>query len=170
MMNLKEELLAKHSKSHTTKIAKWIGRDQQRFDQLINYLIDGEEPLPQRAGWVLFYVAIPHPQLLQKHLGKLLKNLQRPNLHDAVKRNTVRVLQDISIPERLQGDAMNTCFDYITDPKEKPAIKAFSLTVLQNLAQQYPEIKNELKTVIENQWDNESAAFRSRAKKILKTL
>jgi hypothetical protein len=169
-MDLKEELLAKHSKEHTTKIAKWIGQDQKRFDQLIKYLIDGEEPLPQRAGWVLFYCAIPYPQLIQKHIGKLLKNLQRPNLHDAVKRNTVRILQDIPVPEASHGDAMNICFDYITDPKEKPAIKAFSLTVLQNLARQYPEIKNELKTVIESQWENESAAFRSRARKILKTL
>ncbi|HEX2629507.1 MAG TPA: hypothetical protein VHM26_10850 [Chitinophagaceae bacterium] len=169
-MDLKELLLAKHSKAHTTKIAKWIGTDQKRFDQLVKFLMDGEEPLPQRAGWVLFYCAIPHPQLIQKHIGKLLKNLQRPNIHDAVKRNTIRILQDLPVPEKFQGDAMNICFDYITDPKEKPAIKAFSLTVLQNLAQQYPEIKNELKTVIESQWENESAAFRSRAKKILKTL
>lgn len=169
-MDLHQALLEKHSKEQTAKIAKWIGKDQKRFDQLANLLINGEEPLPQRAGWVLSYAAFAHPQLLEKHIGKLLKNLQRPHLHDAVKRNTIRVLQDISIPERFQGDAMNICFDYITDPKEKPAIKAFSLTVLENLATQYPEIKNELKTVIESQWDNESAAFRSRARKILRKL
>jgi hypothetical protein len=65
---------------------------------------------------------------------------------------------------------MNLCFDYIISPKEKPAVKAFSLTVLQNLSRQYPEIKNELRTIIETQWDNESPAFRSRARKILKEL
>jgi hypothetical protein len=35
---------------------------------------------------------------------------------------------------------------------------------------QYPEIKQELKTIIEDHWDFESAAFKSRAKKILKEL
>jgi len=41
---------------------------------------------------------------------------------------------------------------------------------LQNLSKIYPEIKQELKTIIEDRWDHESAAFKSRAKKILKDL
>ena len=65
---------------------------------------------------------------------------------------------------------MNLCFDYIISPGEKPAIKAFSLTVLQHLSKQYPEIKQELKTIIEDRREFESAAFKSRAKKILKEL
>ena len=48
---------------------------------------------------------------------------------------------------------MNLCFDYLIDPTEKIAAKAFSLTVLQNLAKLYPEIKQDLKTVIEDRWE-----------------
>ena len=91
-------------------------------------------------------------------------------LHDAVKRNTLRLLQAISIPQRFHGEIMSLCFDYIASPDESAAIKAFSLTVLQNLSKQYPEIKQELKTIIEDRWEYESAAFKSRAKKILKQL
>lgn len=80
----------------------------------------------------------------------------------------MRLLQDIDIPKRYQGTVMNRCFGYIISPSEKPAVKAFSLTVLQNLSNQYPEIKQELKTVIEDRWDIESAAFKSRARKIVK--
>ena len=65
---------------------------------------------------------------------------------------------------------MNTCFEYIHSPDEAVAVKAFALTVLENLSKQYPEIKSELKTIIEDRWDYESAAFKSRAKKILKDL
>lgn len=97
-----------------------------------------------------------------------MKNLDKPRLHDTVKRNTIRLLQDITIPEKYQGDIMNRCFDYIISPAEKPAVKAFSLTVLHNLTKQYPEIKQELKTIIEDHWDIESAAFKARARKILK--
>ena len=63
---------------------------------------------------------------------------------------------------------MDICFEYISSPTEAIAVKAFALTVLENLSQQYPEIRSELKTIIEDRWDYESAAFRSRAKKILK--
>ena len=65
---------------------------------------------------------------------------------------------------------MNLCFDYLISPDEKPAVKAFSLVVLDNLSKQYPEIKQELKTIIEDRWNFETAAFHSRAKKILNSL
>lgn len=169
-MNLRETILSEHSKVNCTRIIRWIGDDQQRFDQLVELFLHDESLVVQRAAWPLGYVAIAHPRLIKKHLGKILKNLQKPGLHDAVKRNTVRLLQDIDIPEKFHGEVMNICFDYVSSPVEKPAIKAFSLSVLQKLAQQYPEIRQELKTIIEDRWDYEAAAFRSRAKRILKGL
>ena len=63
---------------------------------------------------------------------------------------------------------MDICFNYINSPTEAVAIKAFSITVLQNLAKKYPEIVNELKLVIEERWDYETVAFKTRAKKLLK--
>ena len=166
-MDLRKALASEHSKTVTTKIVKWIGDDQSRFDQLFKLFLDKDRVITQRAGWPMSYVVEKHPALIQKHLRALMKNLRQPNLHDAVKRNTVRLLQFVKIPKTYQGDVLNTCFDFVTDPKEKPAVKAFSLTVLENLSKDYPEINNELRVVIESQWENESIAFRSRAKKIL---
>ncbi|HEX7903159.1 MAG TPA: hypothetical protein VF487_04700 [Chitinophagaceae bacterium] len=167
VMDLRKTILAVHSKAQSDKIVKWIGSDQQRFDELFNLFITDEYRVVQRAAWPLSYAAEAHPSFITKHFSGLVKNLGKPGLHDAVKRNTLRILQDIPIPKKFHGEVMNFCFAYITNPKEKPAVKAFSLTVLQNLSRQYPEIKNELKVIIESQWENESAAFRSRAKKIL---
>ncbi len=169
-MLLRETILSEHSSANCSRIAKWAGSNQQNFDELFNLFLNNEFPLVQLASWSLSYAAIAHPSLLQKHFGRLVKNLRKPGLHDAVKRNTVRILQDIAIPKKYHGEVMNICFDYIITPGEKPAVKAFSLTVLQHLSKQYPEIKQELKTIIEDRWDLESAAFKSRAKKILKEL
>jgi len=166
-MNLKETILAEHSRAQTDKIIKWIGSNQQRFDELFGLFLNDEYRVVQRAGWPLSYCVQRHPQFIRKHFTRLIKNLRKPNLHDAVKRNTVRILQDIPIPAKLHGEVMDICFGYITDPKEKVAVKAFSLTVLQNLSRQYPDIRNELKLIIEERWPHETAAFRSRAKKIL---
>jgi hypothetical protein len=169
-MGLRETILEEHSKAQTNKIIKWIGSDQKRFDELFKLFLNDEYRVVQRAAWPLSYCVINHPGFIQKHFTKLVKNLQKPDIGDSVKRNTVRLLQHISIPEKLHGEVMNICFGYITDPKEKVAIKAFSLSILQNLCRQYPEIKQELKTIIEDRWDYETVAFRSRAKKILKEL
>jgi hypothetical protein len=41
---------------------------------------------------------------------------------------------------------------------------------LFRLSKTYPEIRAELKLIIEDHWDNETIAFRSRGKKILSEL
>jgi hypothetical protein len=64
---------------------------------------------------------------------------------------------------------MDICLRYISSPDEPVAVKAFSLSILQNLSKLYPEIKNEVKLIIEERSPYETAAFHSRAKKFLKT-
>jgi hypothetical protein len=115
----------------------------------------------------LSYAAQAQPQLVKKHLAKLVNNLYKPGLHDAMKRNTVRLLQDVPVPKRLQGKVMDICFRFVENPLEAVAVKAFALTVLGNLAKAYPEILPELKTVIEAQLPYQTAAFKVRARRIL---
>lgn len=169
-MDLRKTILAEHSKAQVDKIVKWIGKDQQRFDELFRLFLHDEYRVVQRAAWPLSYLVIAHPPLIKKHFGRLLNKLKEPGIHEAVKRNTVRLLQDIDIPVKYHGEVMNTCFAYISSPTEKAAVKAFSLTILEKLSLQYPEIKPELKTIIEDQWDFETPAFRSRAKYILRRI
>ena len=160
-MKLREQILKEHSKANCNAIVQWIGDSQQRFDKLFALFLNDEYRVVQRAAWPLSYAVIAHPKFIQKHFYKLLKNLQKPNLHNAVKRNTIRLLQDIPIPHRFQGQIMEICFGYINSPREAIAVKAFALTVLENLSKQHPEIRPELKTIIEDRWDYESAAFRA---------
>lgn len=65
---------------------------------------------------------------------------------------------------------MSVCFEFIQRPETPIAVKAFSLTILGDLAAGYPDIRGELKLIIEEQWEQATPAFRSRAKKVLKTL
>ncbi|PZR22301.1 MAG: hypothetical protein DI535_26495 [Citrobacter freundii] len=169
-MNLREQLLREHSKSNCLKVVKWIGDSPVRFAELIELFLKDEYRIVQLAAWPMSYVAEAHPEMIRKHLPRLIKNLERTGTHPAVRRNTIRLFQYIQIPEKFQGQVMNLCFEYIADPQEKAAVKAFSLTVLENLSELYPEIRPELKTIIEERMDTETAAFRSRAKKILKKL
>jgi hypothetical protein len=167
-MNIKTALLKEHSKKQCDAIVKWVGQDQKRFDELFDLFLHDEYRVVQRAAWPVSYCVEAHPEFIKKHFAKLIKNLSRKGIHDAVKRNTVRLLQYVSIPEKFHGQVMDLCFRYITSPAEAVAVKAFSITVLQNLAKQYPEIINELKLVIEERWDYETVAFKTRAKNLLK--
>ena len=166
-MKLSEEILKEHSKEQCQKIVLWVGPSQERFDELFQLFLTGEYRVTQRAAWPLTYCVEAHPAFIKKNFTKLISNLQQPNLHDSIKRNTVRLLQYVDIPKKLQGKVMDICFNYAASPKEAVAIKAFSLTVLSNLAKLYPEILPEIKLLIEEKLPHQTAAFKSRAKQFV---
>jgi hypothetical protein len=168
-MDLRATILAEHSKANCNKIVRWVGSSQKRFDELFDLFLNSEYRINQRAAWPLSYCVADYPQFIEKHFSKLIKNLHKAGIHDSVKRNTVRLLQHIEIPKKFHGEIMDICFHYLSSPDEPVAVKAFSLTVLHNLSKQYPQIKNEMKLIIEERWEHETAAFHSRAKKFLKS-
>jgi hypothetical protein len=166
-MNLSQEILKEHSKKQTDKIIRYIGTNQNKFDALVELFLNGEYQVTQRAGWPLSYISIAHPEMIRKHLKNLLVNIKKPNLHNAVVRNTFRLLQFVEIPKSLQGIAVEVSFNYFNDIKQPVAIRCFSMTVLGNLCKEYPELKNELLICIEENLPHASAGFRARAKKVL---
>ncbi len=167
-MNLREEVIKKYNKAQCQTIVNWVGNDQQRFDELFALFVSNEYRVAQQSAWPMSYCVEAYPKLIKKHFATLIQNLQHPQLHNATKRNTIRILQYASIPKKYHGIVMNICFEFIQNVKEKPAVKAFSLTVLDNLSKEYPEIKPELNLIIQEQMLHETAAFISRGKKILK--
>jgi len=167
-MNIKAALLKEHSKKQCDAIVKWVGDDQKKFDELFHLFLTDEYRVVQRAAWPITYCVEDHPEFVKKHFAKVLKALEKPGVHDSVKRNSIRFLQYIDIPKRFHGQVMDICFRFFSSPTEAVAIKAFSITVLQKLAKLYPEIINEIKLIIEERWDYETPAFKARAKKLLK--
>jgi hypothetical protein len=169
-MNLRDELLREHSKRQTTMLVQWISNDQRRFAELMELFLRDEYRVVQRAAWVLGDCARLNPQLVSGHLMNIVDNLFRSDLHDAVKRNTVRILKDIEIPEDCQGKAAEICFRFLASPEEAIAVKAFSTQVLFKLSKQHPDLKPELRLLIEQQMPHASVGFRSCGSKILKAL
>jgi hypothetical protein len=163
-MNLRQEILKEHSKDQCKKIVDWIGSSQKRFDELFRLFINDEYRVVQRAAWPISNAVMANPTFIESHFEELIKKLKQPALHGAVRRNGIRLLQEIKIPEKWQGDIMNICFDFLNSPIEAVAVKAFCITVLGNMAQKYPEIIPELRLAVEDQLPHQTAAFKVRAR------
>jgi len=166
-MNLREEILREHNKTHALEIAHYACSSTARFKELMDCFLQGEYRLSQRAAWSMSWAAREKPAMIQPYIKDLVAQLQRTDVHPSVIRNAVRILQEVFIPEELHGEVMNACFGFIENPATPVAIKAFSLTTLGNLATHYPDIMPELKLIIEERWEHETAAFKTRAKKVL---
>ena len=169
-MNLQEELLREHSKVQTRKLATYIGSNQKRFNDLMSLFFDGHYRLNQRAAAVLNECQTKQPQLVNPYLDRLISNLENKGIHDAVKRNTIRLLQFMDIPEKHKGELYDICFAFLISAEEPIAIKAFSMCVLANICKTYPELKNELIPVLEDLIPHGSSGIKNSGKKILAEL
>ena len=167
-MELKKELLKEHTIRQVHKVVDYVGDNPRRFKVLIQLFLAGSYRITQRAGWSLTYILEARPHLVTPYFPKVLKMMERQDVHDAVKRNVVRFLQYMDIPARYQGKVAQCCFAFLMDPKVAIAIRVFSMTVLANIARQQPDLKKELRIIIEDQMPYGTAAFRSRGRKILK--
>lgn len=113
------------------------------------------------------FCAERHPKLIQPYLPKLLDCLERDDMHTAVKRNVVRLLQYIEIPKRLTGRVYSHCVDLIDDAYQPVAVRAFALTVAARIAKSEPDLMNELRLIVSKHLPHTTAAFQVRARKIL---
>lgn len=169
-MDIRETLLEEHSKRQALLIAEWVGNQPDRFAELIRLMLEDEYRVAQRAAWVVTHCLNQYPQLIGPHLEAMVYNLRNSQQHDAIRRNTLRALQYVDIPENLWGEVADISFELLIDPNEPVAIRVFAMTVIWNICQHVPELAQELKLIIEDQWDHATAGFRSRGKKILREM
>ncbi len=169
-MNLETEILREHSKRQSVRIAKWVGNDKKRFKELMDLFLKGEYRVTQRAAWIVKHCGDEHAELVYPYLNEMIDRMLEPGVHSAVKRNVLRILQDVDIPRQIAGKIATVCFEMLGSPKEPIAVKVFSMTVLANIARQEPDLKREICILIEQQMPTGSAGFKSRGRKTLKQL
>lgn len=169
-MDITRELMRSHSRLQATKVADYVKDRPAQFKQLIDIYLAGPYRITQRAAWPLSLAVEHNPLLVKPYLGKLLRFLRKPGIHDAVKRNTMRLLQYIEIPARYHGDVTDLCFQYLQDRKEAIAIRAFAMTVVFSIIRHEADLCKELRIILEDEMPYAKPAFTSRAKRILKEL
>jgi len=166
-MDIREALLQEHSKAMTLHITEYIGGSQQRFDKLMDLFLNDEYRVVQRSGWVVSHVGERYPKLMTPHIKACIAYLDNPP-HDAVKRNILKVLAQIDVPEEHQGLLVDKCFKFLYDPKEPIATHVFAMQCIFEIGKKEPDLFYELKQILEENYENGSAGYKVRARRILK--
>ncbi|MGV3639267.1 MAG: hypothetical protein ACO1NZ_02035 [Adhaeribacter sp.] len=164
-MDIITELQKPYSIPRNSRLISYIGQDPERFAAFMALYFGPHTRLAEQASAVVSMCLDAHPELARPYLNQLIGLLQVP-VPNAVRRNTLRLLQHQDIPPQWQGLVADLCFDYLAS-QEPPATKAYALTVLANLARQEPDLNQELRLVIEDQLPYATPSFKSRATKIL---
>lgn len=170
-MDIEKKLLSEHSKSVANAIIKYVGSDKNRFNELFEIFMKGEYHLTQRAAWPLSYVLIANQQWMNGCMAALVKKLKQPHNHPAITRNILRILQEVEIPEKYQGEIVDFCLRIIPSEMHPAAIRAFAITTAANICQHYPELKKELLLLLQGLMQvPQSPAIKVRVRDSIKVL
>lgn len=169
-MDLRKHLSRSGAIGELTKMGDDLGSNIPLFKALVDIYIEGPYELTHRAAHVINIITARYPQMIQPHLKRIITHLEKPGVHDAYRRNTIRMLQWIELPRIFQGLILDICFRYLQDKKEAIAIKVFSMSVISKIASDEPSLLAELSIILEDQLPYAGPAFRSRAAKVLRAI
>ena len=143
MSYLRDLIDAKHSANQMRKIVKYIGNDQNRFDELIKITLGNEERLSQRASWPVGYCIEAHPDLAKAHLKKIIKFLP-VKAHPAIQRNLAKLLTFVEIPTTLESLLIENCFLILNSNDSPIANRAYAAYAIEKVCRKYPELYQEV--------------------------
>ncbi len=168
-MDVKQLLLSEHSREQSGRVMEEVINDPNLIGELIRCTNSSDLVLAQRAAWPLGLLGTSHAHLFNPYVKELIECLENP-IHPAISRNAYRVLQFVNVPEEHEGNLFELCARDLSNPKNPVAIKVFCMTVAFNICQKYPDLKPELKLLIEAGLEHSTAGYRSRSRKLLKQL
>ena len=149
-MNIRESLEQEHSKTMTLRIMAYIGSDASRLEELMTCFFDENWWMCQKAAWAVSLVGEKHPTLIEPYLERILLNLKQAQ-HEAIRRNTMRLLKSLpTIPDHVLGLAADAAFRFLEDPSVSIAVRAFSIRVLGKICLKEPDLKAELRLILED--------------------
>lgn len=172
-----------HSREKRTYYANLVINNPELVPKLLEILFKVNDKISTRAAWVFEFMCSKNIETVIPHLDYFTENINKVHLDSAV-RPVAKVCELITkayygkndnnlIKTSLNGvhkeRIIETCFDYMIND-EKVAPKAYSMSTLFLLGKEYDWIYPELVTILERDFSLQSAAFKARAKHILKKI
>ena len=168
MINKLKQHLPKSNDADRKAWAQEIVHDQVVLEELIP-LIHDKKSIASRFMWLLSDVGELQPQKLLEILPHILE-LSKQNIDLNFPHSLSRYWFIAGVPEQNEVEAIELLFHWLNSPKSNVMLKSTSMMVLDGLVKKHPDLKNEFKSILENQLDRNTDSFKKRALKIYRAL
>ena len=171
-----------HTREKRLFYANLVIKNPDLLPKLLDIFFMVNDKISPRAAWVIEYVARRDITKLLPYIDNFISKIDTLQLDSSIRpaakicevlvsayygKSTSPVKQILK-PFHLEKIA-ETCFDWLIQ-KQKVAVKAHSMLALYLLGNQFEWIHSELKLTLEKGFKNESAAYKARARHILRKL
>ncbi len=147
-----------------------VDDDPTKFEEIFQITISQPYPISMRAARVFYQVCEFNFEIVKPYLGKMIEELSITKI-DGVKRAFLKIytIHPIKFDSlKNSGKLISLCFDWLMNPKESIAVRAYAMDVIEIAVKQEPELAPEFIAVVESILDDDSIGLRKRAQKFLK--
>ena len=145
------------------------GCSEDGITTLLDLVFNEKDPVAWRAAWILDGTDEMYPGTTRPFIPGIIKQL--PSLRSTGSlRSLLRMLCRYEIPEEHQGILIDLCFKFMVSELYPVAVKVHAMQIIYNHVLIYPELAEELRTIIEDQMINNSVGFASRGRRIISQL
>ncbi len=112
-----------------------------------------------------------NPEPIHKYTGELIQILINSN-NQGLNRGILKMFQGAwkVLTEEQLGQLLNVCFNCLENSAIEIALRVYSMNIIYGCTAIYPEMKNELLSIIEFHYEEGSAGFKAMSRKIIKKL
>lgn len=145
-----------------------IVNESHDLHQLSTLLLE-DYSIATRFSWLLSDVAAVDPGYLFAALPHLFSIREHPTQFNFTT-SFATYWQLCGIPEKQEGEAVELLFEWLQTREVNVTTKSRDLKALLPLTEKYPDLKSELKLVLEEVKGLSSKEFEKRANKVLRDL
>lgn len=173
-IDISEMLERMMSSKEVDWLATSIAENTAIFRKLTQYSFSSDKKLAFHSSWILSKACEKNPDLINKSfLSSIVQGIKGID-NESVRRSFLKIitLTDLKkIDSKDKGLLADFCFSALHSGISSIAVKAYSMEILLNLTEEYPELAAELEVSVRSLMEDESSAgILSRGRMILRKL
>jgi hypothetical protein len=148
-----------------------VNNDQDKFDEILMLALKDEYPLSMRAARIVVLSSFKNINLIKPHTNILLKALSTAKV-DGLKRSILKIFAEfpLHLDDDSIGQLTEISFDLINDRNQSIATRAFAIGILAKVIRKFPDLKFEMKAVLESVLEDGSVGLKKKCSKTLKLI
>ena len=170
-MDYREHLIRPLSRHFVDQLVQEIFINPADSKIIYQLIFDPEVKVAWRAAWACQKISEVHSEWFGDAQFNELASLAISTVHGGLQRGCLSILLNLPIPNPIQVEFINACFEWMVSPKSPIAVQAISMKILFRICCIEPDFKPELRAYLENvDASAYSAGFNSTRKNVLKLL
>lgn len=158
-MELKDRLVEFRNSRDKTTFTNYFSAYPGKVKELIQIVKDlSPYPYKEYGSWMLCHLVKENPEAFQRWYADFVDLIFQTE-DQTVLRNVMVCLTQLNFESYRDGEFIDRLMGFIQDASNKVALQVYSIYVLINVANKYPELIDEFRQTIDFHSRNKTAAY-----------